>query len=130
VLVSPRNVTFDYSSRLWAHCTNNQAKYKTLLFGLELLDYMRLKHVKIFGDSQLVVQQVLGKYQSLDDILNDYLEKYWDVKRSFDEFDIWHISRAENSRANDLAQEASGYRITEGKFHVSENLIVTGALSS
>jgi ribonuclease HI len=91
---------------------------------------MRLKHVKIFGDSQLVVQQVLGKYQSLDDILNDYLEKYWDVKRSFDEFDIWHISRAENSRANDLAQEASGYRITEGKFHVSENLIVTGALSS
>jgi hypothetical protein len=29
--------------------------------------------------------------------------------RSFEEFDVRHISRAKNSRANDLAQEASGY---------------------
>jgi hypothetical protein len=41
MLVSPRNVTFDYSSRLRAHCTNNQAKYKTLLF-----DLVRLHGVK------------------------------------------------------------------------------------
>jgi ribonuclease HI len=26
---------------------------------LELLDYMRVKHVRAFGDSQLVVQQIL-----------------------------------------------------------------------
>jgi ribonuclease HI len=51
VLVSPRGVAFDFSSRLKSYCTNNQAEYKALLFGLELLDYMRVKHVS-FGDSQ------------------------------------------------------------------------------
>jgi ribonuclease HI len=60
VLVSPRNATFDFSSRLKTNCTNNQAEYEALLLGLELLNYMGLAHVKVFGDSQLVVQQILG----------------------------------------------------------------------
>jgi hypothetical protein len=63
VLVSPSNVSFDFSSRLKSHCTNNQAEYEALLFGLELLSCMGVKHVRAFGDSQLVVQQVLEEYQ-------------------------------------------------------------------
>jgi hypothetical protein len=59
VLVSPSDVSFDLSSRLKTYCTNNQAKYEALLLGLELLNCMGVKHVKAFGDSQLVVQQVL-----------------------------------------------------------------------
>jgi ribonuclease HI len=59
VLFSPSNVSFDFSIRLKTYCTNNQAEYEALLFGLELLNCMRVKHVKAFGDSQLVVQQVL-----------------------------------------------------------------------
>jgi hypothetical protein len=33
-----------------------------------------VKHVKELGDSQLVVRQVLEKYQCLDGTLNNYLE--------------------------------------------------------
>jgi hypothetical protein len=47
---------------------------------------------------------------------------------SFNKFYIQHISRAEYSKANDLAHEASGYRITRGKFHVSKNQIVSTVL--
>jgi ribonuclease HI len=36
---------------------------------------MGATHVKVFGDSRLVVQQIFGKYQCLDVMLNDYLEK-------------------------------------------------------
>jgi hypothetical protein len=85
---------------------------------LELLDYMEVNHVKVFDDSQC-----------LDGTLNNYLEKYWDIIRSFDEFDIRHISRAENCRANNLAEDASCYRIKRGRFHNSESLI-TGATPS
>jgi hypothetical protein len=56
MLVSPSNVFFYFSSRLKTYCTNNQVEYKVLLFGLELLDYIGVKHVRAFGDSQLVVQ--------------------------------------------------------------------------
>jgi hypothetical protein len=91
---------------------------------------MGVTHVKVSGDSQLVVQQILGRYQFLDGILNDYLERCWDIMRSFNEFDIRHICRVENSRANDLAQEASCYWVTRGKFHISENPVIRGVLSS
>jgi ribonuclease HI len=40
VLVSPSNVSFDFSSRLKTYCTNNQAEYEALLFSLELLNCM------------------------------------------------------------------------------------------
>jgi hypothetical protein len=93
------------------------------LFGLELLNCMGVKHVKTFGDSQLVVQQISEEYQCLDGTLNSYLEKCWDIIHYFDEFNIWHISRVENYRANKLVQDASGYRIKRGKFHNNENLI-------
>jgi ribonuclease HI len=84
---------------------------------------MGVKHVKEFGDSQLVVQQVLEEYQCFDGTLNSYLEECWGIIHSFDEFSIRHISRVENHRANNLAQDASGYRKKRGKFHNTENLI-------
>jgi hypothetical protein len=104
VLVSPSDVSFDFSSRLKTYCTNNQAEYETLLFGLELLNCMG-------------VQQVLEEYQCFDGTLNSYNEKCWGIIHSFDEFSIRHISRVENHRANNLAQDASGYRIKRGRFH-------------
>jgi hypothetical protein len=55
MIISPSNVSFYFSSRLKTYCTNNQAEYEALLFGLELLDYMAVKHARAFGDSQLVV---------------------------------------------------------------------------
>jgi ribonuclease HI len=93
VLVSPRNATFDFSSQLKDYCTNNQAEYEALLFSLKLLSYMGVTHAKIFDDSYLVVQQILGGYQCLDGMLNDYLKRCWDIMRSFNEFDIRQISR-------------------------------------
>jgi ribonuclease HI len=56
VLVSLSNASFDFSSRLKIYCTNNQAEYEALLFGLKHLNCIGVKHVKEFGDSQLVVQ--------------------------------------------------------------------------
>jgi ribonuclease HI len=123
VLVSPSDVSFNFSSRLKTYCTNNQAEYEALLSSLELLNCMGVKHVKAFGDSQLIVQQVLEEYQCFDGTLNSYLEKCWGIIHSFDEFSIRHISRVENHRANNLAQDASGYRIKRGRFHNTENLI-------
>jgi hypothetical protein len=83
------------------------------------------QHVKAFGDSQLVVQQVLEEYQCFDGTLNSYFEKCWSIIHSFDEFSIRYVSRVENHRANDLAQDPSGYRVKRGKFHNIENLITS-----
>ena len=58
VLISPNGAVFEFSNRLEENCTNNQVEYEALLFGLEFLQSMGMKHVEVFGDSLLVVQQV------------------------------------------------------------------------
>jgi ribonuclease HI len=78
---------------------------------LEILESMDVKHVEAFGDSLLVVHQVSRKYQCLDGSLNAYLDKCLDIIARFDEFSMHHIYRCENSKANDLAQQASDYNL-------------------
>ena len=55
VLISPSGAVFELSNRLEEFCTNNQVEYEALLFGLEFLQSMGVKHVEAFGDSLLVV---------------------------------------------------------------------------
>ena len=96
VIVSPNNAQFEASSRLNHFCTNNQAEYETLMFGLEILVSMGVKHVEAFDDSLLIVQQVSGACQCLEGSLNAYLDKFLDMIMFFDEFSIHHIPRHEN----------------------------------
>jgi hypothetical protein len=76
-----------------------------------------------FDDSLLVVHQVSGKYQCLDGSLNAYLDKCLDIIARFDEFSIQHIYRHENSKANDLAQQASGYNVSNKNFSITKKLM-------
>lgn len=120
VLISPRGAIFETSVRLEYFCTNNQAEYEALLLGLQILESMEVKNIEAFGDSLLVVQQVSGIYQCLDGSLNRYLEKCLEIVSNLDDFTISHISRGDNFRANDLAQQASGYHVSRGKLFVIE----------
>jgi hypothetical protein len=79
VFTSPSGACFEMSNQLEYLCTNNQAEYGALLFGLEILESMGVKHVEAFGDSLLIVHQISRKYQCLDGSLNAYLDKCLDV---------------------------------------------------
>jgi hypothetical protein len=97
-------------------CTNNQIEYEALLFGLQILHDMRVKHVEAYGDSLLVVQQVSKVCQCLNGSLNAYLDKCLDIISCMDEFVIYHVPREENPKANALAQQASGYNVQKRNF--------------
>jgi ribonuclease HI len=58
VLISPNGAIFDMSNQNDENHTNNQVEYEALLFDLEVLQSLGVKHVEAFGDSLLVVQQV------------------------------------------------------------------------
>jgi hypothetical protein len=66
------------------------------------------------------VHQISGKNQCLDGSLNTYLNKCLDVIARFDEFSIHHIYRHENSKANDLAQQAFGYNVSSKNFSLTK----------
>jgi hypothetical protein len=84
---------------------------------------MDVKHVEAFGDSLLVVHQVSRKYQCLDGSPNAYIDKCLDIIATFDKFSIHHIYRHENSKDNDLAQQASGYNVSNKNFSITKKLM-------
>jgi hypothetical protein len=77
---------------------------------------MGVKYVEEFGDSLLVVQQIAGTFQCLDGSLNEYLDKCLKIIALFDDFTIHHVFRDENTVANDLVQQTSGFQANRGKF--------------
>jgi ribonuclease HI len=116
VVPSPSGVYIDLSIRLEFACTKNEVEYESLLHGLEFLRDLGARDVDVFGDSNLIVQQIRGDSQCLDVVLNSYQVKCLDIIKLFDMFSIKHIPREENSRVNRLAQQASGYIVSQGVF--------------
>jgi ribonuclease HI len=64
------------------------------------------------GDSQLVVQQVLGAYKVRASNLMPLYERAVALASKFDELHITHIERALNAHADALANEAMDSRQT------------------
>jgi hypothetical protein len=67
----------------------------------------------MFRDSKLIVQQIKGVSQCLDGVLNSYRDKSLDIIKLFYTFSIKHIPWEKNSQANRLAQQASGYIVSQ-----------------
>jgi ribonuclease HI len=97
VIVSPCGVHIDLSIRLEFACTNNQVKYESLLHGFEFLRDLGAMDVDVFEYSNLIVQQIRGDSQCLDEVVNSYQDKCLDIIKLFDTFSIKHIPQEENS---------------------------------
>ena len=52
--------------------TNNQPEYEAILKRLQLLQKVKAESIEIFGDSQLVINELIGLYECKDDILKRY----------------------------------------------------------
>ena len=74
VLISSRGANFEFSCPIEASATNNQTEYRALLKAVQLLREIKADAVKIFGDSMLVINQLIGEYECKDDILRLYHE--------------------------------------------------------
>jgi hypothetical protein len=55
------------------------------------------------------VQQVVGMFQCFDGSLNAYFDMCLEIIALFDDFTVQHVSRNENTVANDLARQASSF---------------------
>jgi ribonuclease HI len=111
VIILPRGASFEFAFQVKPMITNNQAEYEAILKGLQLLQEVKAKSIEVFGDSQLVINQLIGLYECKDDILKGYYDKCQKLLEEFPLTSLQHISRAHNQEANRLAQSASGYRV-------------------
>lgn len=94
-------------------CTNNVAEYKGLIEGLKCLrdSHHEVGHLSIEGDSELVVHQLNGVYSVRSNRLRPLYNRARQMLdacngREFNSYDLSHIDRYSNSRADKLARDA------------------------
>ena len=61
LLISPKGNHYPFTSKLSFECTNNVAECEVCVLGLQVIIEKRIKSLKVYGDSALVIYQLNGK---------------------------------------------------------------------
>ncbi len=93
-------------SRFIGKATNNQAEYEALIAALEKAKNLKLKDLKVYLDSELIVKQINREYKVKDKDLAKLFIKVYNLIQSFEKINFYHVRREENKRADQLANEA------------------------
>ena len=93
--------------------TNNVAEYKALLRGIGLAAEQGASELEIFGDSELVVRQVEGKYKVKNAGIKPLHKAVMRALVGFDSWSIDYVPRAQNAVADRLVNEALDGKVAE-----------------
>ncbi|NEU57547.1 ribonuclease HI [Halorussus sp. MSC15.2] len=86
--------------------TNNQAEYEALIHALRAARDYGFDTVEVKGDSELIVKQVTGAWNTNDPDLREYRVTVRELLTDFDDWELSHVPREINERADKLANEA------------------------
>lgn len=84
----------------------NEAEYHALHRGLEVTPKKECTEVEVRGDSQLIVRQVTGDWQTKEPHFREIRDRVRKVADKFEQFEIQHIPREDNREADALVEQA------------------------
>ena len=109
VLLSLKCVAIPRVCELAFPATNNIAEYEALLAELKYAHMLDIIRLKVIGDSQVVLRQVLRKYRTRDLKLIPYQKLVDRMTKKFCEIVFLHVPRSQNILADSLASLSSAY---------------------
>ena len=68
---------------------------------------LKLKNLKVYGDSEIIVKQVQNKIHCISPHLKAYQNEVWDLLTKFDAFNITSFPRLKNAATDLLATSAA-----------------------
>ena len=92
--------------------TNNQAEYQAVVFALKKLKALLGKktvenlEVEIKSDSELLINQLQGKYKILDPDIQSLFIAVWNLKINYKKVEFTQIPREKNALANEALDQA------------------------
>ncbi|XP_070019700.1 uncharacterized protein [Nicotiana sylvestris] len=103
VLISETGQHYPVTARLHFYCTNNMAEYEASILGLRLGVDMGVREVLVMGDSDLLVHQIQGEWETRDLTLIPYRQCLHELCQRFQAIEFRHIPRIHNEVADALA---------------------------
>jgi ribonuclease HI len=108
VLISLQEDKLKYVLRMsFPQASNNEAEYEALLHGMKMAKACGATRLKIFADSNLVVQQVMNHCDAISNNMTAYRNPYYYLEGTFNGCEVSHISGASNEEADNLANIGS-----------------------
>ncbi|RQG91599.1 reverse transcriptase-like protein [Natrarchaeobius halalkaliphilus] len=105
VIVTGDGIVGEGNDRI-GRATNNQAEYEALIAALEAARDYGYDEIHVRGDSELVVKQVRGEYDTNNPELRERRVSVHELLSAFDEWTLEYVPREVNGRADGLANEA------------------------
>ena len=88
--------------------SHNIAEYRALILGLEEARSLGATRVEVRGDSMLDVEQVNGHWKVKHGHLRELHGHVHSLLDLFDDWEIRHVPRAQNKRADKLGRQRDG----------------------
>jgi ribonuclease HI len=107
VFISPLGVRMEYMVRLHFPASNNTAEYEALINDLQIAVELGIKRLKIRGDSELVVGQVMKDKNCVDPKMAAYCQEVRDLEGKFHGLELHHVLRDYNKAVDVLMKAAS-----------------------
>ena len=107
LFISPLGVHVRYIIRLHFAASNNAAEYEALINGLQIAIELGVRRLDVWGDSQLVIDQVMKDSNCHDRKMEAYCKLVRRLEDKFDGLELNHIARKFNEATDELAKMAS-----------------------
>ncbi len=95
-------------ARYIGRATNNTAEYQALLIALARARDAGVKHLRVFSDSELLVNQVNGRYRTTVPHLQQYLQEAIRLMREIGRVDVAHVRREHEQGSRRARQRGDG----------------------
>jgi len=121
----PDGKTHESLGKYIGRATNNVAEYYALIAALDYAAASGIRRLRVFSDSQLIVNQIKGIYKVKHPDLRPLHERAKKQAAGLETFTIQYVPREKNRDADDLANEAldstSGVKPAYGSSAVPAN---------
>jgi acyl dehydratase/ribonuclease HI len=106
VIRKPDGTTQESLGRYIGRHTNNVAEYYALIAALDYAAANGIRRLRVYGDSQLIVNQIKGLYKVKHPDLRPLHERAKKQAATLEFFSIQYVPREQNQDADDLANAA------------------------
>ena len=103
VLTTPDGVVVAEIAEGLGHATNNVAEYTAAILGLERARTLGAREVVLRSDSQLLINQLTGRYRVRTEHLRPLYERIQQLASGFQRIVFEHVRREQNVEADRLA---------------------------
>ncbi|XP_074271407.1 uncharacterized protein LOC141595343 [Silene latifolia] len=113
VLRSPKGDIIVQAIRCEFKATNNEAEFEALILGMQMASGLKVRNLRVYSDSLLVVNHVNNEYVTRDSKMIAYLKIATEQKSKFRTFKITQVPRDQNVEADALATLGATFQPTE-----------------